>query len=29
MLDTGKKMPEMYAFRDLYRDKWKLDLIIA
>jgi sulfate adenylyltransferase subunit 2 len=29
MLDTGKKMPEMYAFRDLYRDKWSLDLIIA
>jgi sulfate adenylyltransferase subunit 2 len=28
-LDTGKKMPEMYAFRDVYRDAWKLDLLIV
>jgi sulfate adenylyltransferase subunit 2 len=28
-LDTGKKMPEMYAFRDLYRERWKLDLRIV
>jgi sulfate adenylyltransferase subunit 2 len=26
-IDTGKKMPEMYAFRDAYREKRRLDLI--
>ena len=29
MLDTGKKMPEMYAFRDAYRKTWKLDLLVV
>lgn len=28
MLDTGKKLPEMYVFRDLYRERWSLDLVI-
>jgi len=26
-VDTGKKFPEMYAFRDRYKDVWNLDLI--
>ena len=25
-VDTGKKFPEMYAFRDRYAAKWDLDL---
>ena len=25
-VDTGKKFPEMYAFRDRYADEWQLDL---
>jgi len=25
-VDTGKKFPEMYAFRDRYRKEWQLDL---
>src|ERR1700747_3683614 len=25
-VDTGKKFPEMYAFRDRYADAWNLDL---
>src|SRR3978361_466367 len=25
-VDTGKKFPEMYAFRDRYGKEWKLDL---
>ena len=25
-VDTGKKFPEMYAFRDRFTDEWKLDL---
>src|SRR5260370_4629320 len=25
-VDTGKKFPEMYAFRDRYREQWELDL---
>jgi sulfate adenylyltransferase subunit 2 len=25
-VDTGKKFPEMYAFRDRYADEWALDL---
>lgn len=29
MLDTGKKMPEMYAFRDEWKEKWNLNLFIA
>jgi sulfate adenylyltransferase subunit 2 len=28
MLDTGKKLPEMYTFRDLYHERWALDLVI-
>jgi sulfate adenylyltransferase subunit 2 len=28
-IDTGKKMPEMYAFRDRYKSEWGLDLIVA
>jgi sulfate adenylyltransferase subunit 2 len=28
-IDTGKKMPEMYAFRDTYAKIWGLDLVIA
>jgi sulfate adenylyltransferase subunit 2 len=28
-IDTGKKMPEMYAFRDRYRREWNLDLVIG
>jgi sulfate adenylyltransferase subunit 2 len=27
-VDTGKKFPEMYAFRDRYATEWGLDLII-
>ncbi len=27
-VDTGKKFPEMYAFRDRYRAEWQLDLIV-
>lgn len=26
-VDTGRKFPEMYAFRDRYADEWQLDLI--
>jgi sulfate adenylyltransferase subunit 2 len=26
-IDTGKKFPEMYAFRDRYTKEWELDLI--
>ena len=25
-VDTGKKFPEMYAFRDIYAKEWNLDL---
>jgi sulfate adenylyltransferase subunit 2 len=28
-IDTGKKMPEMYEFRDRYREIWKLDVLVA
>lgn len=28
-IDTGKKFPEMYAFRDKYAKEWDLDLIIG
>ena len=28
-IDTGKKMPEMYAFRDTYGEKWRLDLVVV
>jgi sulfate adenylyltransferase subunit 2 len=28
-IDTGKKMPEMYAFRDRYKIEWALDLRIV
>ncbi|GBR27328.1 sulfate adenylyltransferase subunit 2 [Kozakia baliensis NRIC 0488] len=28
-VDTGKKFPEMYAFRDEYTKKWDLDLILG
>ncbi len=28
-IDTGMKFPEMYAFRDQYRDQWKLNLIVG
>jgi sulfate adenylyltransferase subunit 2 len=28
-IDTGKKMPEMYAFRDAYGEKWGLDLVVV
>src|SRR3954452_21747710 len=27
-VDTGKKFPEMYAFRDRYAEEWDLDLKI-
>ena len=27
-VDTGKKFPEMYAFRDRYAKEWDLDLIV-
>jgi sulfate adenylyltransferase subunit 2 len=27
-VDTGKKFPEMYAFRDRYSKEWNLDLIV-
>ena len=27
-VDTGKKFPEMYAFRDRYSKEWDLDLIV-
>src|SRR5438876_10552449 len=27
-IDTGKKFPEMYAFRDRYASEWKLNLIL-
>ena len=27
-VDTGKKFPEMYAFRDQYSKEWNLDLIL-
>jgi len=27
-VDTGKKFPEMYAFRDEYAKKWNLDLVV-
>jgi sulfate adenylyltransferase subunit 2 len=27
-VDTGKKFPEMYAFRESYAHKWKLNLLI-
>ena len=27
-VDTGKKFPEMYAFRERYAEEWKLDLVI-
>ncbi|SVE39301.1 uncharacterized protein METZ01_LOCUS492155, partial [marine metagenome] len=26
-VDTRKKFPEMYAFRDKYENEWNLDLI--
>ena len=28
-IDTEKKMPEMYAFRDRYRHEWRLDVVIG
>ncbi len=28
-IDTGMKFPEMYAFRDRYRDEWKLNLMVG
>ena len=28
-IDTGKKMPEMYAFRERYAAEWGLDLIVG
>ncbi len=28
-IDTGKKLPEMYAFRDRYAVEWKLNLILG
>ncbi len=28
-VDTGKKFPEMYAFRDRYAKEWGLDLIVG
>lgn len=28
-VDTGKKFPEMYAFRDEYAKKWDLDLLLG
>src|SRR6201986_2561032 len=27
-VDTGKKFPEMYAFRDRYASEWGLDLLV-
>src|SRR5260370_26965321 len=27
-VDTAKKFPEMYAFRDRYSDEWYLDLLV-
>ena len=27
-VDTGKKFPEMYAFRERYATEWDLDLIV-
>src|SRR5882762_2433565 len=27
-VDTGKKFPEMYAFRDRYAKEWQLDLLV-
>ena len=27
-VDTGKKFPEMYAFRDRYATEWQLDLLV-
>jgi len=27
-VDTGKKFPEMYAFRDRYSKEWQLDLLV-
>ena len=27
-VDTGKKFPEMYAFRDRYAIEWNLDLLV-
>ena len=28
-LDTAKKIPKIYTFRDSYPGKWKLDLVIV
>ncbi len=28
-IDTEKKMPEMYEFRDRYKIEWKLDLVVG
>ena len=28
-IDTGKKFPEMYAFRDRYADEWGLNLLLG
>jgi len=28
-IDTGKKFPEMYAFRDRYAEEWGLDLLLG
>jgi len=28
-VDTGKKFPEMYAFRERYTKEWRLDLIVG
>ncbi len=28
-VDTGRKFPEMYAFRDTYAKEWKLDLVVG
>ena len=28
-IDTAMKFPEMYAFRDRYRDEWKLNLLLG
>lgn len=28
-IDTGKKMPEMYAFRERYAREWRLRLIVG
>src|SRR5215510_16420342 len=27
-VDTGKKFPEMYAFRERYAKEWQLDLLV-